>query len=157
MTITLDLYLTMAAASVVYYFGIWLKKRISFLEKFCIPAAVAGGILFALAAFLLNITDLAVIELDTSLQNFLMTAFFTTVGFSADIKQIKEGGALVAKFVAIVTLLVLLQNIVGVALSYCLGLSPLLGLCIGSIAMTGGHGNAGSFGPMLEQMGIVGA
>ncbi|MBP0981521.1 MAG: sodium:glutamate symporter, partial [Oscillospiraceae bacterium] len=63
----------------------------SFLEKFCIPAAVAGGILFALAAFLLNMTDLAVIELDTSLQNFLMTAFFTTVGFSADIKQIKEG------------------------------------------------------------------
>ena len=157
MQIDLGIYLTMALASAVFYFGVWLKKKIGLLQKFCIPAPVAGGLLFALLAFVLNITDIAYITLDTSLQSIFMTAFFTTVGFGADIRQIRAGGFLVAKFVAIVTLLVLLQDIVGVILSIPLGLEPAMGLCIGSIAMTGGHGNAASFGPMLEEMGVTGA
>ena len=157
MEISLGIYLTMAVASAVFYLGVWLKQRLSLLEKFCIPAPVAGGLLFAVAAFILNITGAANIKLDTSLQSIFMTAFFTTVGFGADLKQIKQGGKLVAKFVVIVTLLVLLQDVIGVALSTALGLDPLLGLCIGSIAMTGGHGNSASFGPMLEEMGVTGA
>ncbi len=157
MEISLGIYLTMALASAVFYFGVWLKRRLSLLEKFCIPAPVAGGLLFALASFALNVTDIAYITPDTSLQSVFMTAFFTTVGFGADLKLIKQGGKLVAKFVAIVTLLVLLQDVIGVLLAVLLGLEPLMGLCIGSIAMTGGHGNAASFGPMLEEMGITGA
>ncbi|MBQ4538090.1 MAG: sodium/glutamate symporter [Oscillospiraceae bacterium] len=157
MQIDLGIYLTMALASAVFYFGVWLKKRVELLRKFCIPAPVAGGLLFALLAFILNITDAAYITLDTSLQSIFMTAFFTTVGFGADMKQIREGGFLVAKFVGIVTLLVLLQDVVGVLLSIPLGMHPAMGLCIGSIAMTGGHGNAASFGPMLEEMGVTGA
>lgn len=157
MQITLGIYLTMTLASLVFYLGIWLKKKIFLLEKFCIPAPVAGGLLFALAAFALNITETAEITLDTSLQSVFMTAFFTTVGFEADLKLIKRGGMLVLKFVAIVTLLVLLQDIVGVLLSGLLGLDLRMGLCIGSIAMTGGHGNSASFGPLLEDMGVTGA
>lgn len=157
MEISLGIYLTMALASAVFYFGVWLKRRVSLLEKFCIPAPVAGGLLFALLSFVLNVTGIAYITLDTSLQSIFMTAFFTTVGFGADLKQIRQGGKLVAKFVAIVTLLVLLQDVIGVLLAVPLGLEPLLGLCIGSIAMTGGHGNSASFGPMLEEMGVAGA
>lgn len=157
MQIDLGIYLTMALASAVFYFGVWLKNKIELLKKFCIPAPVAGGLLFAVLAFVLNISGATYISLDTSMQNVFMTAFFTTVGFGADIKQIKKGGLLVAKFVGIVTLLVLLQDVVGILLGILLGMHPAMGLCIGSIAMTGGHGNAASFGPMLEDMGITGA
>ena len=77
MQINLGIYLTMALASAVFYFGVWLKKKVELLRKFCIPAPVAGGLLFALLAFVLNITDAAYITLDTSLQTVFMTAFFT--------------------------------------------------------------------------------
>ena len=36
-------------------------------------------------------------------------------------------------------------------------LGPLIGMATGSIPMVGGHGTAGSFGPLLEQMGAQGA
>lgn len=157
MTVALDLYLTMALAVAVYYLGVWLKGKVAFLAKFCIPAPVAGGLVFAIAALLLKISGIMTITLDTSLQTLFMTAFFTSVGFTASIKVIRQGGILVAKFIAIVTLLVLLQDLVGAALSIPFGLNPLLGLCTASIPMTGGHGNAASFGPLLEDMGVTGA
>ena len=50
-----------------------------------------------------------------------------------------------------------MQNIIGVNLAKLFNLPSLLGLCTGSIPMVGGHGTAGSFGPILEDMGIKGA
>ncbi|MDZ4910552.1 sodium:glutamate symporter, partial [Clostridium perfringens] len=50
-----------------------------------------------------------------------------------------------------------LQNTVGVTLASLFNLQPLLGLCTASIPMIGGHGTAGSFGPLLESMGVSGA
>ena len=49
------------------------------------------------------------------------------------------------------------QNFVAIGLSKVLGISPLVGLCTGSIPMVGGHGTAGAFGPMLEGFGVRGA
>lgn len=42
MNITLDMYQTIAVAVIVLMAGAFLKKRISFLQKFCIPAPVIG-------------------------------------------------------------------------------------------------------------------
>ena len=42
-------------------------------------------------------------------------------------------------------------------LAKLLQISPLVGLCTGSIPMVGGHGTAGAFGPILEDFGISGA
>ena len=47
MSITLDMYQTIAVAVVVLILGAFLKRKISFLEKFCIPAPVIGGLLLA--------------------------------------------------------------------------------------------------------------
>ena len=38
-----------------------------------------------------------------------------------------------------------------------LGIDPMIGLATGSISMVGGHGTAGAFGPVLEDLGITGA
>lgn len=57
-------------------------------------------------------------------------------------------------FLLLAILLVILQNIVGVSLATAFRLSPLLGLATGSIPMVGGHGTAGSFGPILEGLGV---
>ena len=48
MKIQLDMYQTLAAAVLVLLLGSYLRKKINILEKFCIPAPVIGGLLFAI-------------------------------------------------------------------------------------------------------------
>ena len=157
MEIKLDIFQTMALATIVFYLGQYLKKKLNILSKYCIPAAVIGGLIFAIVILIFKITDLATITLDTTLQNVFMTAFFTSIGYTASIKILKKGEIKVAIFLGLSTLLVILQNIVGASLAKLFNLNPLLGLCTGSIPMIGGHGTSGSFGPLLEEMGVTGA
>ena len=157
MELKLDIFQTMALVTVVFYLGTYLRKKVKFLSKYCIPAPVIGGLLFALVILFLKLTDLATIALDTTLQNLFMTTFFASVGFTASFKILKNGGIKVAMFLGIAILLIISQNVVGATLAKLFNLEPLLGLCTGSISMIGGHGTAGSFGPLLEELGINGA
>ena len=157
MELTLDIFQTMALASIVFYLGKYLKVKIPILSKYCIPAPVVGGLIFAILMLIFRVTGFATINLDVTLQNIFMTAFFTSVGFTASIKILKKGGIKVVTFLILSIFLVILQNIVGVTLATLFNLEPLLGICTGSIPMIGGHGTAGSFGPILEEMGIAGA
>lgn len=154
MEINLNLYVTMALVSIIFYIGKYIRRKISILSKYCIPASVVGGFIFSLLILVLYVTNIATINLDMSLQDLFMTAFFTSIGFTASFKILKQGGKKVIIFLALAALLVILQNIVGVSLSTLFGLNPLLGLSTGSIPMVGGHGTAGSFGPILEGMGV---
>ena len=157
MELKLDIFQTMALVTVVFYLGTYLRKKVKFLSKYCIPAPVIGGLLFALVILFLKLTDLATIALDTTLQNLFMTTFFASVGFTASFKILKNGGIKVDMFLGIAILLIISQNVVGATLAKLFNLEPLLGLCTGSISMIGGHGTAGSFGPLLEELGINGA
>ncbi len=60
-------------------------------------------------------------------------------------------------FLVCVIVLIISQNLVSVGLAKLVGVSPLIGLSTGSIPMVGGHGTAGAFGPVLEDLGISGA
>lgn len=92
MNITLDMYQTIAVAVIVLMAGAFLKKRISFLQKFCIPAPVIGGLLFAILTLVLYMTGVAVIDFDDTLKEVCMVFFFTSVGFQANLKVLKSGG-----------------------------------------------------------------
>ena len=158
MTLTLDIYQTAAVAVLVYAVGSLVKKKIPFFNKYCIPASVIGGILFAILTLTLNLTGTVTVVTDTTLQNIFMTLFFTSVGYTASFKLLKKGGVQVLVFLLVSTGLIVLQNTAGVTLASLLGLDPLMGLCVGSIPLVGGHGTSGAFGPMLEQdFGVAGA
>ena len=86
-----------------------------------------------------------------------MVFFFTSVGFQANLKVLKSGGKSLIIFLGLVIALILCQNFLAVGLADLLGISPLIGLCTGSIPMVGGHGTAGAFGPVLEDFGVAGA
>ena len=47
MKIELDMYQTLALSVLVLLLGKFLRERVRVLEKFCIPAPVIGGVLFA--------------------------------------------------------------------------------------------------------------
>lgn len=157
MELNLDIFQTMALVTIVFYLGTYLRKKVKFLSKYCIPAPVVGGLLFAIVMLVLKLTNIASVTLDTTLQNLFMTTFFASVGFTASFKILKNGGIKVAMFLGIAILLVISQDVVGASLAKIFDLNPLLGLCTGSISMIGGHGTAGSFGPLLEEMGVSGA
>lgn len=157
MKLNLNLYETMALVCLVFFIGRYLPNKITALSKYCIPPAVVGGFLFSLLILIFHMTGIITLNLDTTLQNIFMTAFFTSIGFTASINVLKRGGLKVVIFLGLSILLVTLQNVLGVTLASLFSLNPLLGLCTGSIPMVGGHGTAGSFGPMLESLGVSGA
>lgn len=157
MVISLDLYQSVAIAALVYYLGKFITKKVKFFATYCIPAPVIGGMIFALLALVLRVTGVLSVEMDTTLQDVFMTVFFTSVGFTACFRLLKKGGIQVFIFLLVVVALVLMQDVIGVTLARLLNLNPLLGLCTASIPMVGGHATAGSFGPLIERLGVSGA
>ena len=156
-TLNVDMYQTLAAAVGVLYLGGFLKKKIKFLETFCIPAPVVGGIVFALLSCLLHGLGIVEFQFDETLKTVCMVMFFTSVGFQANLKVLKAGGKSLVVFLLCLVVLIFTQNFVAVGISKLLGISPLVGMCTGSIPMVGGHGTSGAFGTVLEDFGIKGA
>ena len=157
MTIELNMYQTLAMAVIVLVFGTFLKHRIKFLEKFCIPSPVIGGIIFAILTCVCYSTGIAEFVFDDTLREVCMVFFFTSVGFQANLKVIKSGGKSLIIFLVLLISMIILQNLLALGLSNVLHINPLIGLCTGSIPMVGGHGTAGAFGPVLESLNVSGA
>ena len=158
MEITLNGYYTLILATLVLLMGRFLVKRIKFLEDFNIPEPVAGGLVAAIVVYILNTVWGYTFNFHQGLQTATMLMFFASIGLSADFSRLKAGGTPLLIFTIVVSVFIVLQDIVGVAMASVLGLDPLLGLVTGSIALTGGHGTAGAWGITLEEdYGVVGA
>ncbi len=157
-TLQLDMYQAIALGALVYCLGRTMVKKLAFLSKYCIPAPVAGGVVFALVHLALYAGGILELSFDTTLQTVFMTIFFCTVGFTACFRLLKKGGIQVFTFLALAVGICIVQDTAGSALAAMFGLDPLLGLCMGSMPLVGGHGTSGSFGPLLEEnYGVVGA
>ncbi|MBC2398268.1 sodium/glutamate symporter [Clostridium tetanomorphum] len=158
MEIKLDMMQTTALAVVIYYFGAWVKTKVQVLDRFCIPAPVVGGLIFAILNLFLKQGGLLNLTLDTTLQKPFMMVFFTTIGMGASIELIKKGGLQVIIFWLLASVLCIFQDALGILLAKVTHVSPMLGLLCGSVTMTGGHGTGGAFGPLFEkEYGVVGA
>ena len=157
MEIQIDMYQTLAVSVLVLILGQFLKKRINFLEKFCIPAPVIGGLLFAVLTCVCYSLGIAEFTFDDTLREVCMVFFFTSVGFQANLKVLKSGGKSLFIFLGLVVVLIVFQNFLALGVSKLLHLDPLVGLCTGSIPMVGGHGTAGAFRQVLEDFDVKGA
>ena len=156
-TIELDMYQATAVAALVLLLGRVLVAKISILRRYCIPAPVVGGFLYAIVHTIVRGMGILEISCDMTLKNVFMVAFFCSVGFTASFRMLKKGGVQTVVFLALSAVMVILQNVLGAGLASVFGLDPRLGLATGSIPMVGGHGTAGSFGPLLEELGVANA
>ncbi|WP_040226595.1 sodium/glutamate symporter [Bhargavaea cecembensis] len=145
---------TLFLSVALFLIGTAMVNRIGILNRFCIPAPVVGGLLFAILALVLKETGLVEVTLDTSIQSLFMIAFFTTVGLGASFKLIKLGGKLLVIYWLVCGFLALVQNVIGVSLSKLFGIHPLLGVMAGAVSMEGGHGGAAAYGQTVEALGI---
>ena len=106
MKIELDMYQTMAVAVLVLMLGKFLKKRVNFLERFCIPAPVIGGVIFAVFTCICYVTGVAEFTFDDILKEVCMVFFFTSVGFQANLKVLRSGGKAMIVFLGLVITLI---------------------------------------------------
>jgi ESS family glutamate:Na+ symporter len=146
--------LGLAALGVVI--GGWIKRRVPVLDRLNIPVPILGGMVYAVATLALR-DRVANIDADTALRDLLMIAFMTTIGLSARLQLLREGGAKLLWFFAIASLGALLQNILGIGLARVLGVDMRLGILTGSVALAGGPATALAFGSTFEKMGVAGA
>ncbi len=155
--VSLDMLQSAGVGALALVAGMILTRRIGFLQKFCIPSPVSGGLIFSIITLLIySLIDIE-LEFDTTLQNFFMLAFYTSVGFQSDPKMLKKGGRPLVIMLILLVFMMSLQNFVPVCIAKAFGVNPLLGMAAGSISMAGGHGTAGGFSPLLVDMGFKSA
>ena len=158
MHLTFSAYYTQIFAALVLLLGKWLVQHLRLLREFNIPEPVAGGLVVAVALFVLNQTLGYTFSFSSELQMAFMLVFFSSIGLSANFAKLREGGRSLLLFLAVVAVFIGLQDLVGVSLATMLGLDPLFGLIAGSVTLTGGHGTAGAWGQVFErEYGIQGA
>ena len=146
--------LTLLAAVAVLVVGQQAVNRIGVLRTFNIPVPVVGGLIATVLVTLLRAAGVELVFYD-GLQEPFMLLFFGTIGLAADIKLIQAGGRALLVFFALVVILLILQDIVGVGIASAFGLDPLLGLLGGSITMSGGHGTGAAWAEVFgDRYGI---
>ena len=156
-TIELDMIQTAGIGALALIVGMVLTRRVSFLQKFCVPSPVSGGIIFSLLTLLLYGCFEVEVSFDGTLKDVFMVAFFTSVGFQSDLKVLKQGGRLLMIMLSLLVIIIALQNLMPLGVTWFMRVDPLVGMASGSISMTGGHGTAGGFASVLESMGLQGA
>lgn len=149
MEIKLGVIETIAVALIILFSGYYCNSKVPFLRNNNIPEPVVGGIIFSvLTAFGYSSFNFD-INFDTSFKSPLMTMFFTTVGLGATYKLLLKGGPKVLLFLCLATVLLFFQNIVGVVLAMFAGMEPLMGLIVGSVTLSGGHGNGATYADLF--------
>jgi ESS family glutamate:Na+ symporter len=156
-SIQLDMIQTAGIGGLALIVGMILTRKVSFLQKFCVPSPVSGGIIFSLITLILYGWFHVNVSFDGTLKDVFMLAFFTSVGFQSDLKVLKQGGKLLIIMLALLVVIIALQNLMPMGITRLMGVDPLIGMAAGSISMTGGHGTSGGFASVLEGMGLQGA
>ncbi len=156
-SVELDMIQTAGIGSLALLVGMFLTKKLDFLRRFCVPSPVSGGIIFSLLSLMLYGWFHIEVSFDGALKDVFMLAFFTCVGFQSDLKVLKQGGKLLLIMLALLVVIIALQNLLPLGIARLLGIDPLVGLAAGSASMTGGHGTAAGFAGIFEEMGLQGA
>lgn len=156
-SISLDMLQSAGVGALALVMGMVMTRKIHWLQKFCIPSPVSGGILFSIATLLVYLFAHVEISFDGTLKDVFMLAFFTSVGFQSNLKVLRQGGKTLVMMIALLIFIITIQNFMPLGITKLLDVNPLVGMAAGSISMAGGHGTAGGFSSVLEHLGLHGA
>jgi glutamate:Na+ symporter, ESS family len=147
--ITLSATDTIVVAILAYFLGRFLTAKIAALETYRIPEAVTGGLLVALVVALIR--GLGGIELQFTTGPFALLFFFASIGLNASLRDLATGGRPLVLLLGIAALALIVENVIGTACAWLLGVEPLLGLMAGSVSLLGGHGTAAAWGAIFAE------
>lgn len=153
----LDMLQTAGLGALALVLGMCLTRRVKWLQRFCIPSPVSGGIVFSVVSLMLYKLWNVELVFDGTLKDVFMLVFFTSVGFQSNLKVLRRGGSTLLLMLGILAFIIVVQNVLPLGIAWIMGVNPLVGMAAGSISMVGGHGTAGGFSAVLEGMGLSGA
>lgn len=153
LNIKLNSTMTLALAAILLVLGYSIKKRLTFLNKYCIPAPVVGGFFFMFITWLGHNYQFFKFTFENNFQSTFMLAFFTTVGLGASFALLKKGGKLLIIYWLICGIISIFQNSIGIIISKITGLEAPYALLSSAISMVGGHGAALAYGTSFAKMG----
>lgn len=155
--LSFDAVQTVACGGLFLIAGYAIRRRVPVLARFSIPAPVIGGLLVALAMLVFHQWHVTPVRFDTTLEQPLMIAFFTSIGFNASATLLKVGGRQILLFLALATVIGVVQNLAGIGLAGLFGLPPLFGVITGSVTLMGGPATGMAFAPLFADAGVHGA
>ena len=153
----LDMLQTAGLGALALVLGMCLTRRVKWLQRFCIPSPVSGGIVFSVVTLMLYKLWNVELVFDGTLKDVFMLVFFTSVGFQSNLKVLRRGGSTLLLMLGVLAFIIVVQNVLPLGIAWIMGVNPLVGMAAGSISMAGGHGTAGGFSAVLEGMGLSGA
>lgn len=142
---------TIVAAILVLYTGKYVTHKIDFLQNYNIPDAVTGGVIAALVSSGLFLAFGIGLSFDLETRDALLVTFFTTIGLSTRFSTLVEGGKPLAILVVIVVMYLFAQNLTGMVAAVATQQAPEIGVLAGSVSLSGGHGTAIAWAPILSQ------
>jgi ESS family glutamate:Na+ symporter len=142
---------TVAIAIIALWIGFNINRKVGFLQTYNIPPAVSGGLLISMLVALIEVATGHDIRFDLQLRDLLLITFFSTIGLSARLRQMLEGGKALAIMLGLAVALLLFQNLTGTVIALIAGEGPLYGLIGGSVSLAGGHGTAITWGQLFEE------
>lgn len=153
----LDMLQTTGLGALALVLGMCLTRRVKWLQRFCIPSPVSGGIVFSVVSLMLYKLWNVELVFDGTLKDVFMLVFFTSVGFQSNLKVLRRGGSTLLLMLGVLAFIIVVQNVLPLGIAWIMGVNPLVGMAAGSISMAGGHGTAGGFSAVLEGLGLSGA
>ena len=151
-------FMSLTFGIIVYFLGARLTQKLPVLSTYSIPEPVSGGLCAALLALVVVLATGREIIYDLSARDALLVYFFTTIGLTARIADLRRGGPLLGVMLALTIGFMVIQNLIGILGAALFGLPPQAGLMLGTAALIGGHGTAIAWGPTISgEYGVSGA
>jgi ESS family glutamate:Na+ symporter len=141
----------------VFWLGVFINSKVSFLEKYNIPAPVTGGSICSVLVAIISVIFSVKITFDLAIRDSLLLIFFTTIGLSANISLLIAGGKSLAILLLVAIVFLFGQNLVGITVASLFEGHPAYGLLAGSVSFAGGHGTGITYGRLFEsEFGLAG-
>jgi ESS family glutamate:Na+ symporter len=138
-------------AIILLFLGKLIISRSKLLKRYSVPEPVIGGFLcvavVGISYYFFNF------ELSFNLQarEILLLYFFAAIGLQTDIRTLITGGRPLVILLALATIFIILQNLVGIGVASLFNMNPKAGLLVGSISLVGGVGTALAWSPTFVE------
>jgi len=151
---TVSGFLAYTIGILVFFVGVHLNKRIAFLRDYNIPEPVTGGLLAAMAVFIIFLATGTEITYELETRDRLLVYFFTAIGLNARFSDLMSGGRPLLILLVLTLLFIVVQNIVGLTGAALVGVPSPVGVLAGSASLIGGHGTAIAWAPDIAKLGV---
>ncbi|MBL5900058.1 sodium/glutamate symporter [Lelliottia amnigena] len=148
--IEIPLLVSMTIAILSLYLGIRINQALNAFHTWGIPNVVTGGLVVASVCGLLYTLTNIHLSFDLCARDILLLYFFTSIGLNIRLADVSRGGKSLCILFCLTSGLMVLQNLVSSSVVSAFSLPPSLSILLGSLALTGGHGTAIAWAPMID-------